>query len=69
MTRRQRQRDELLELCRSGPLVRAIDLAFEHFAAFGPDDEIVNLLTEAIHRVPASPATRRRLAELGAACP
>jgi hypothetical protein len=56
--RRRRQVDELLDLCRRGLVARAIDLAFEHFACFGQDDEIVVLLEA---------AADRRLPELRAA--
>jgi hypothetical protein len=66
MTRRERQRDELRQLCRSGEVLRAIDLAFEHFADFGHDADIVRLVSAAID-TPAAPATaRRRLDELRA---
>ena len=44
MSRRQRQFNELRDLCAAGGVVRAIDLAFEHFAQFGRDDEIIDLL-------------------------
>ena len=60
MTRKQRQRDELLALCRADGLLRAIDLAFEHFAEFGRDEEIIHMLWEVIERTPASAAVRRR---------
>jgi hypothetical protein len=66
MTRSQRQDDELRRLCDSGSLARAIDLAFEHFADFGPSDEIVRLLAHAIERTAAPEGTRRRFAELRA---
>jgi hypothetical protein len=45
--RRQRQLDELVELCRRGAVERAIDLAFEHVAVFGQGDNVVVLLEEA----------------------
>lgn len=64
MSRRQRQLDALRELCRTGAVSRAVDLAFEHFAAFGCEDEIVELLAEAIDDVPAADEIRRRFAEL-----
>ena len=68
MARRQRQRDELGALCRSGATVaRAIDLAFQHFAAFGRDDDIVRLLADAVLSVDAPHEARRRFAELCAA--
>jgi hypothetical protein len=43
---------------------RAIDLAFEHFAKFGPDRALIRLLGDAA-REPAVPErVRRRFAEL-----
>lgn len=66
MSRRQRQLDELHGLCRSGALVRAIDLAFEHFAHFGPDDTIIKLLGDAADRAAAPVRVHDRLAELRA---
>jgi len=68
MCRRQRQLDELRDLCRSGTVVRAIDLAFEHFAYFGRDDEIIDLLAGAIEHVDAPERARQRFAELCAQC-
>jgi hypothetical protein len=65
MARRQRQADELRELCRSGSLARAVDLAFQHVAEFGPDDELLALLADAVDRRPSVPdAVRRRLTDL-----
>jgi hypothetical protein len=64
MTRRDRQRAELRQLCRSGPLSRAVDLAFAHFADFGRDEEVLALLADALARAPATPALRRRFGEL-----
>ena len=64
MSRRQRQLDELRDLCRSGAVARAVDLAFEHVAAFGPDDDIIVLLAGAIERLEAPDGVRRRFAEL-----
>jgi hypothetical protein len=64
MSRRQRQRDELGELCRSGSLTRAIDLAFEHFADFGRDDDILRLLAFAIEGAAVPERLRDRFAEL-----
>jgi hypothetical protein len=64
MCRRQRQLDELRHLCRSGAVVRAIDLAFEHFAHFGRDDDIVGLLADAIERSEAPERARRLFTEL-----
>ena len=63
-TRRQRHLDELRALCRSGAVARAIDLAFEHFADFGRDDEIARLLADAIEHAEAPDEVRRRFAEL-----
>ena len=43
MTRRQRQIDQLRALCADGHVGRAVDLAFEHFASFGRDDDLIAL--------------------------
>jgi hypothetical protein len=67
--RRRHQLDELRDLCRSGRVSRAVDLAFEHFAMFGRDDAVVDLLADALERDGGSTAVRRRLAELDAASP
>jgi len=66
MPRRQRQRNELRDLCRSGAVARAIDLAFEHFAQFGRDDDIIEQLAEAVEQAEAPASVRRRFAELRA---
>jgi hypothetical protein len=66
MSRRQRQLDELRDLCRSGSVVRAIDLAFDHFAYFGRDDDIIDLLADAIEHAQAADRARSRFAELRA---
>ena len=63
--RRSRQLEELLELCRRGAIARAIDLAFEHVACFGHDDELVVLLAGVVDRQP-SDELRGRLEELRA---
>jgi hypothetical protein len=64
MSRRDRQRVELKELCRTGGVSRAVDLAFAHFAEFGPDKEIVDALSRALDRTPDASASRRRFDEL-----
>ncbi|MFL6205963.1 MAG: hypothetical protein ACJ739_11490 [Acidimicrobiales bacterium] len=64
MPRRDRHVDELQELCRAGSLSRAIDLAFTHFADFGPDEVVLAALAEAVSAVSAPPAVRRRFSEL-----
>jgi hypothetical protein len=64
VSRAQRQRDELRELCRSGAVGRAVDLAFLHFSDFGRDDEIVDLLAETIDRSGAPTLVCRRFADL-----
>lgn len=69
MSRRQRQRDELGALCRAGALVRAVDLAFEHFADFGRDHEVLALLADAIEHRAASDGVRHRFAQLRAPPP
>ena len=66
VSRRQRQREALRALCVAGAVARAVDLAFEHFAAFGPDDAIVALLAEAIEQAPDADHVARRFAELQA---
>jgi hypothetical protein len=45
-------------------VVRAVDLAFEHFAHFGPDGEIIDLLADAIEQAEAAERARRRFVEL-----
>jgi hypothetical protein len=64
MSRRQRQLDELRELCRTGAVAHAIDLAFEHFAQFGRDDEILGLLAAEVENTATPGPARQRLAEL-----
>ena len=44
--------------------MRAIDLAFEHFAHFGRDLEIIDLLAQAIEDTDAAGRARQRFAEL-----
>jgi hypothetical protein len=44
--------------------VHAVDLAFEHFAHFGRDDEIIELLALAIEHANAPGRSRQRFAEL-----
>jgi hypothetical protein len=66
VSRHQRQLDELRALCRSGRVGRAVDLAFEHFARFGHDEQVVALLSDAIDHRSETPQTRARLAELAA---
>jgi hypothetical protein len=64
--RRQRQTEELLALCGTGGVARAVDLAFEHFAAFGRDDGVVALLAVAVERPGVPDDVRRRFLELAA---
>jgi hypothetical protein len=64
MSLRQRQSNQLHELCCAGAVIRAIDLAFEHFAHFGRDDEIIEMLTLAMAGPDVSVCGRRRFAEL-----
>jgi hypothetical protein len=42
------------------------DLAFEHFADFGRDDDILRLLADAIEHTAAAAGVRRRFAGLRA---
>ncbi len=67
MSRRQQQFDELRDLCRSGGVARAVDLAFEHFATFGRDAEVVDLLGAALEQTVVPDDLLRRFAELAAA--
>jgi len=69
VSRRQRQVDELRHLCDSGALVRAVDLAFEHFAVFGCDPDILGRLADAIERCGSPEVVLRRLDELRARHP
>ena len=64
VTRRIRQHAELRQLCVDGELARAIDLAFEHFADFGPDPELMTALTAALDRHPVAATVRARFDEL-----
>lgn len=67
VTRRQRQLDELRNLCSNGAIGRAIDLAHEHFADFGPVDDVTVLIFEAIELAEVTDAIRAKLNELLAA--
>lgn len=64
VTRRTRQHAELRHLCSEGQVARAIDLAFEHFADFGSDEELVAVLAAALDGSAASPVLRVRFEEL-----
>lgn len=64
MPRRQRQLDELGGLCRSGAVDRAIDLAFGHFAEFGADGAVLELLAGALASREVPERVRRSFAEL-----
>jgi hypothetical protein len=64
--RRRRQLDQLVDLCRRGAVSRAIDLAYEHFACFGQDEEILVLLEASVERSGASDDLRRRFLGLRA---
>ena len=66
MSRHDRQLDELRDLCRTDSAARAVDLAFEHFACFGPDGEVIVMLAGVIDRTEPPPQVRRRFAELRA---
>lgn len=66
MSRRQRQFDELVGLCSCGSVGRAIDLAFEHFAQFGVDAAVVELLAGAVAYPGVPERVRRSFAELRA---
>ena len=62
--RRSRQLAELRALCGSGSIDRAVDLAFEHFACFGQNEEVVVLLSDVIARTNQPERVRARFAEL-----
>ena len=62
--RRRQQRHELDALCRAGAVARALDLAFEHFAEFGRDDDVVDLLAAAIEHAGLPGDVCRRFVEL-----
>jgi len=64
MSRRDRQRAELERLCDAGALARAVDLAFAHFADYGLDQHILDLLSARLDRTGTTPALRRRFSEL-----
>jgi hypothetical protein len=64
MSRRQRQCNELTALCSAGRVGRAIDLAFEHFAQFGRDDEIIDLLARSVEDAGVAGHARQRFSEL-----
>jgi hypothetical protein len=66
MTRRERQLEELRALCTTGRVARALDLACEHVASFGPDDRVLALLAGAVEGEPATSRLRMRVAELEA---
>lgn len=58
--RRRRQLDQLVELCERGAVSRAIDLAYEHFACFGRDEEVLVLLEASVERCGAGDDLERR---------
>lgn len=64
MPRHERQLEELRDLCRADGAARAVDLAFEHFARFGADREVIALLARVIARTDPPKHVRRRFAEL-----
>jgi hypothetical protein len=66
MSRRERQIKQLRDLCRAGAVVHAIDLAFENFARFGRDDEILDVLAQAVQYADTAGGARQRFAELSA---
>jgi hypothetical protein len=64
MSRRQRQRDEIEALCARGSLARAVDLAYLHFADFGRDDALVELIADALDRTSVTAVVARRFEDL-----
>ena len=69
MSRRQRQLDQLRDLCRAGAIGRAVDLAFEHFAQFGRDDDVVALLAEVLDEAHVPERVRQQFMELRTSAP
>jgi hypothetical protein len=66
MSRRQRQIDELRCLCGTGAVGRAVDLAHQHFADFGRDDDVIRMLDDLIEAAGVPEELRRRYADLTA---
>jgi hypothetical protein len=64
MPRSERQAQEICALCDRGALSRAIDLAYQHFADFGRNDQVLDVIADAIERTPVAPAVRRRFVDL-----
>ncbi len=64
MSRRDRQRAELLTLCLTGPVARAVDLAFGHLAEFGRDDDLLDRMEDALERRGVTSTVRGRFDEL-----
>jgi hypothetical protein len=64
MSRLDRQRAELIALCLTGSVARAIDLAFGHLAEFGRDDDLLDLMEDALERRNVTAAVRHRFDEL-----
>lgn len=64
MSRRQRQIDELRCLCGTGAVARAVDLAHQHFADFGPDGEVLEMLAAWIDVAEVPDEVRRGLVDL-----
>jgi len=62
----RRQCAELRDLRSAGAVARALDLAFEHFAEFGRDDDIVDRLAAAIEHAGLPGDVCRRFVELRA---
>ena len=69
MSRSQRQVEELRALCECGSLRRAVDLAFQHFADFGRNEEVLVFIADAIERTPVPAAIRRRFLDLQSSTP
>ena len=64
MSRRQRQIDELRCLCGAGAIDRAVDLAHQHFADFGHDEAVAQMLGDMIEAAGAPAEVRRRYDDL-----
>jgi hypothetical protein len=64
VSRCQRQLDEIRALCARGSPTRAVDLAYQHFADFGRNDDVLALIADALARSPVPATVRRRFRDL-----
>jgi hypothetical protein len=64
MSRQTRQHAEIVRLCRAGSLRRALDLAAQHVADFGPDACVLAELETALAGPDVPPGLVRRFDSL-----